>query len=162
MQLETPNDVDLARATLLATEGATCVAVRNGETMVHPRARREAPPPMDFRGPKLRGMVCRRQGCEQSAGSFVRTAQARCGLRDCHERSRTRYPAGKRDSLRLRGPGSLHRESRRRRAVSHGRLRHQHLRSPRSRTSHSRMRPSNGSLAQVVSRCSCHAYAEAP
>ena len=41
MQLETPinvdldmADVDLARATLLATEGATCVAVRNGETMV--------------------------------------------------------------------------------------------------------------------------------
>lgn len=41
MQLETPNnvaldmaDVDLARATLLATEGATCVAVHNGETMI--------------------------------------------------------------------------------------------------------------------------------
>lgn len=38
MQLETPNDVavktddaELARATLLSTEGATCVAVRNGE-----------------------------------------------------------------------------------------------------------------------------------
>lgn len=41
MQLETPinvdldmADVDLARATLLATEGATCVAVHNGETMI--------------------------------------------------------------------------------------------------------------------------------
>ena len=41
MQLETPNDVaaktddvDLARATLLSTEGATCVAVHNGETMI--------------------------------------------------------------------------------------------------------------------------------
>lgn len=41
MQLETPNDVavktddvELARATLLSTEGATCVAVRNGETMI--------------------------------------------------------------------------------------------------------------------------------
>ena len=41
MQLETPNDispktddVELARATLLSTEGTTCVAVRNGETMI--------------------------------------------------------------------------------------------------------------------------------
>lgn len=41
MELETPNDispktddVELARATLLSTEGATCVAVRNGETMI--------------------------------------------------------------------------------------------------------------------------------
>ena len=41
MQLETPNDVavktddaELARATLLSTKGATCVAVRNGETMI--------------------------------------------------------------------------------------------------------------------------------
>lgn len=41
MQLETPNDVaaktddaELAQATLLSTEGATCVAVRNGETMI--------------------------------------------------------------------------------------------------------------------------------
>ena len=41
MQLETPNDiaaktddVELARATLLSTEGATCVAVCNGETMI--------------------------------------------------------------------------------------------------------------------------------
>lgn len=41
MQLETPNDItlkaddaELARATLLTTEGATCAAVRNGETMI--------------------------------------------------------------------------------------------------------------------------------
>ena len=41
MELETPNDVaaktddaELARATLLSAEGATCVAVRNGETMI--------------------------------------------------------------------------------------------------------------------------------
>ena len=41
MQLETPNDispktddVELARATLLSTEGTTCVAVRNGETII--------------------------------------------------------------------------------------------------------------------------------
>ena len=41
MELETPNDispktddVELARATLLSTEGTTCVAVRNGETMI--------------------------------------------------------------------------------------------------------------------------------
>lgn len=41
MQLETPNDIaaktddaELARATLLSAEGATCVAVRNGETMI--------------------------------------------------------------------------------------------------------------------------------
>lgn len=41
MQLETPNDVavktddvDLARATLLSTEGATCVAVRNDEVAI--------------------------------------------------------------------------------------------------------------------------------
>lgn len=41
MQLETSNDItlkaddaELARATLLSTEGATCVAVRNGETMI--------------------------------------------------------------------------------------------------------------------------------
>ena len=41
MELETPNDVavktddvELARATLLSTEGATCVAVRNGETII--------------------------------------------------------------------------------------------------------------------------------
>ena len=41
MELETPNDVaaktddvELARATLLSTEGATCVAVHNGETII--------------------------------------------------------------------------------------------------------------------------------
>lgn len=41
MELETPNDIspktddiELARATLLSTEGATCAAVRNGETMI--------------------------------------------------------------------------------------------------------------------------------
>ena len=41
MQLETSNDVavktddaELARATLLSAKGATCVAVRNGETMI--------------------------------------------------------------------------------------------------------------------------------
>lgn len=41
MELETPNDispktddVELARATLLSTERTTCVAVRNGETMI--------------------------------------------------------------------------------------------------------------------------------
>ena len=41
MELENPNDVavktddvELARATLLSTEGATCVAVRNGETII--------------------------------------------------------------------------------------------------------------------------------
>lgn len=41
MELETPNDispktddVELARATLLSTEGTTCVAARNGETMI--------------------------------------------------------------------------------------------------------------------------------
>ena len=41
MQLETPNDispktddVEPARATLLSTEGTTCVAVRNGETII--------------------------------------------------------------------------------------------------------------------------------
>lgn len=41
MQLETSNDItlktddaELARATLLSAEGATCVAVRNGETMI--------------------------------------------------------------------------------------------------------------------------------
>lgn len=39
MQLETPNDItlkaddaELARATLLSTEGATCVAIRNDDT----------------------------------------------------------------------------------------------------------------------------------
>lgn len=41
MQLETPNgvaaktdDAELSRATLLSTEGATCVAIRNGDTMI--------------------------------------------------------------------------------------------------------------------------------
>ena len=41
MQLETPNDVaamtddaELSRATLLSAEGATCVAIRNGDTMI--------------------------------------------------------------------------------------------------------------------------------
>lgn len=41
MQLKTPNDItlkaddaELARATLLSTEGATCVAIRNGDTMI--------------------------------------------------------------------------------------------------------------------------------
>lgn len=41
MQLETPNnvaldmtDAELAHATLLTTEGATCAAARNGETMI--------------------------------------------------------------------------------------------------------------------------------
>ena len=41
MQLKTPNgvtlktdDIELAHAKLLSTEGATCVAVRNGETMI--------------------------------------------------------------------------------------------------------------------------------
>ena len=41
MELETPNDValetddiELARTTLLSTEGATCVAVRNGEAEI--------------------------------------------------------------------------------------------------------------------------------
>ena len=41
MQLETPNDValnmadaELAHTTLLTTEGATCVAVHNGETII--------------------------------------------------------------------------------------------------------------------------------
>lgn len=96
MQLETPSDItlkaddaELARTTLLSAKGATCAAARNGETMITHERGVKPPPPMDFRGRKLRRLVCRRQGCGQSAGASVRAAQARCGLRDCHERGRT-------------------------------------------------------------------------